>query len=108
MKVVNLTPHDIVVRTDAGDRVFPASGEVARVSTTHVPMGDVDGVPVFAQEFGDIEGLPAPQDGTIYIVSAIVLAAAKDAGRTDVVAPDTSRAFRDEAGRIVAVPGFVK
>jgi len=58
--------------------------------------------------FGDIVDLPAPQNDTVYVVSAIVLSAAKEQGRTDVVAPDTSNAVRNDAGHIVSVPGFVK
>ena len=106
--LVNLTPHDITIRLEDGDRIIPASGTVARVTTSQVPAGTVDGIPVSAQTFGQIEGLPDPQDGVVFVVSAIVLAAAKEAGRTDVVAPDTARAIRDDAGRIVAVPGLVK
>ena len=60
------------------------------------------------QTFGDIVDLPAPQDDTIYIVSALVLSAAKAAGRTDCVAPDTANAVRDDNGHIVSVPGFVR
>ena len=33
--------------------------------------------------YGEIENLPEPEGGTIYIVSALVLAAAKEKGRTD-------------------------
>lgn len=108
MKLVNLTPHDVIIRLPGGDRVIPASGTVARVTTSHVPAGTIDGVPVYTQTYGQIEGLPEPRDGVIYIVSAIVLEAAKKLGRTDVVAPDTARAIRNEAGQIVAVPGLVK
>ena len=106
--LVNLTPHDIVIRLSDGDRVIPASGTVARVSTSQVPAGTIDGIPVSAQTFGQIEGLPEPQEGVTFIVSAIVLAAAKSIGRTDVVAPDTARAIRNDAGQIVAVPGLVR
>lgn len=49
-----------------------------------------------------------PKEGTIYIVSAMVLAAAKEKGRTDVVAPATGHpdCIRKD-GFIVSVPGFV-
>src|SRR5690606_21718414 len=110
MKIINLTPHAITVRTDSGDRVFEPSGAIARVTTTATPAGEVDGIPVVNQTFGEIEGLPVPEPNTVFIVSAIVLAAAKEAGRTDCIAPDTSPqgAIRDEAGRIVAVRRFVR
>ena len=108
MKLVNLTPHDVIIRLPGGDRVIPASGTVARVATSHELVDEIDGIPVSAQTYGQIEGLPEPRDGVFYVVSAVVLAAAKELGRTDVVAPDTARAIRNEAGQIVAVPGLVR
>src|SRR5690554_6702685 len=104
-KIINLTPHPIVI-TDGP--TFPASGTVARVSVQQVDAGTIAGIPVKTQTFGDIVDLPAPQADTIYIVSALVLSAAKAAGRTDCVAPDTANAVRDDNGRIVSVPGFVR
>lgn len=105
MKIVNLTPHDIVI-TDGP--TFPPSGIVARVSVQQVDDGNINGVPVKKQTFGDIVGLPAPQQDTVFVVSAMVLNAAKAQGRTDVVAPDTANAVRDDNGHIVSVPGFVR
>ena len=105
MKIINLTPHDIVI-TDGP--TFPPSGTVARVSVQQVDAGDIDGIPVKTQIFGDIVGLPAPQQDTVFVVSAMVLNAAKAQGRTDVVAPDTANAVRNDDGHIVSVPGFVR
>lgn len=104
-KIINCTPHAITI-TD-GPTIEP-SGQVARVTTQQVDAGDIAGIPVKTQTFGDIVDLPEPQAGTVFIVSAIVLSAAKEQGRTDVVAPDTSNAIRNDAGHIVSVPGFVK
>lgn len=58
------------------------------------------------QEFGDVQGLPDPQDGVKLIVSAMVLAASD---RADLVAPATGHpeTVRNEKGHIVSVPGFV-
>lgn len=105
MKIVNLTPHAITI-TDGP--TFQPSGKVARVSVQQVDDGDINGVPVKKQAFGDIVDLPDPADDTIYIVSALVLSAAKAAGRTDCVAPNTAQAVRNDAGQIVSVPGFVR
>lgn len=105
MRIVNLTPHPIVI-TDGP--TFDPSGKVARVDTIQADAGDINGIPVKQQSFGDIIDLPDPQDDTVFIVSAIVLSAAKAIGRTDVVAPDTSNAVRNDQGHIVSVPGFVK
>lgn len=105
LKLINLTPHDIVF-TDG--TVIPTSGMVARVSVSQIDDGDINGIPVKKQVFGDIVDLPDSRDNTIYIVSAIVLNAAKAIGRTDVVAPDTNNAIRNDKGHIVAVPALVR
>lgn len=103
--IINVTPHPIKI-TDGP--TFEPSGIVARVTTTQKDAGDINGIPVKRQTFGPIVDLPAPADNTIYIVSAIVLAAAKESGRNDVVAPDTTNAVRNEVGHIVSVPGFIR
>lgn len=107
-RLINLTPHDLVVVVDGDKITIPASGTIARVQAEQRLNGYINGIPVFEQTFGDIDGLPAPEADTYYIVSAIVLAAAKAAGRTDCLAPNTSKAIRDEAGNIIGVPGFVR
>lgn len=106
MFIKNLTPHDITIRTEAGDQVVPASGIVARVSPVEVEAGSVGGVPVVQRTWGAVQGLPEPDGETVFIVSSLVLDQVQ--GRSDVVAPDTgSTAVRDDAGRIVAVTRFV-
>lgn len=105
MKIINLTPHPIAITNGP---TFEPSGTVARVSTKQADDGEINGIPVKKQTFGDIFDLPAPIDDTVFIVSAIVLSAAKDAGRNDCVAPDTMNAVRNDKGHIVSVPGFVK
>lgn len=99
----NYTPHTITLNDG---REFASEG-LARVSATFSPF-DENGV--CAQEFGQVTGLPEPAADTLYIVSALVLTAAKAAGRTDCVAPATGHpdCVRDEKGFIKSVPGFVK
>lgn len=103
--MINLTPHDIVLRTAQGDVTIPASGTVARVATVDADTGDtVSGLPVIRRTFGDVTGLP--DDGAPCIVSAMVLAAV--AGRADTYAPDTgATAIRNDKGHIVAVTRLV-
>ena len=105
IKIINCTPHAINI-TDGP--TFKPSGTVTRVDTIQSDAGSINDIPVKTQTFGDIIDLPEPQDDTVFIVSAIVLAAAKEKGRTDVVAPDTSNAVRNDQGHIVSVPGFIK
>jgi hypothetical protein len=96
MAIVNLTPHAINLVGD-NPQNFPPSGTVARCAVTRQQVGTVDGVPVNRTVYGDVTGLPAPQPGTYYIVSALVAQAVPD--RTDVLITDD--AVRDDAGRII-------
>lgn len=101
MNFKNFTPHTITLNDG---RTFISEG-VARVANTFTaPIGDICDV-----TYGDITGLPEPQAGTYYIVSALVLAAAKAKGRQDCVAPATGhpQCVR-KAGFIVSVPCFVR
>lgn len=111
--VINLTPHAINIVCGDGILEIPASGQVARCAVKSAPAGSihVDGVqiPVVQNQFGPVEGLPAPQDWVIYIVSALV-GSALAGQRDDIYGPDTSPAgaIRDESGKIVAVRGLQK
>jgi hypothetical protein len=100
MNYVNLTPRAIVIRFDEGsDFTIQASGKVCRVrSTPGIEIPDwPDGIPVYSSPaFGEVEGLPDPSPGMVYIVSRA--AAARCVGRQDVVSP--GRAIRKE-GKIV-------
>lgn len=114
MDLVNLTPHPIVLQTPGGERVtLPPSGTVARVSATPGELEAVDGIPVPVAGrtiFGAVEGLPAPQPGTFFVVSALVGSALKGS-RDDVLCPGTGPrdgAIRDGNGRIEAVTRLVR
>jgi hypothetical protein len=97
----NYTPHPIVLNDG---RMFPSVG-VARVSNQFTEFKN----DICSVSYGDIEGLPASEDGTYYIVSVIVLNAAKAKGRTDCVAPATGHTeCVRENGFIKSVPGFVR
>lgn len=98
----NYTPHNVALN----DGTVYASQGVARVSASFT---DFDSSGICSQAFGDVTGLPSSVDGVKYIVSAIVLVAAKAAGRTDCVAPATGHpdTVRNDKGHIVSVPGFV-
>lgn len=100
---VNLTPHTITLNNGTE---YQSVG-VARVSNSFT---DFDSCGVCDVTYGNIVNLPAPKDGTLYIVSAIVLSAAKAQGRKDCVAPATGhpQCVRNDKGFIVSVPGFVR
>lgn len=104
MKIINATPHAIILNNGTK---FEPSGIVARVTAKLELETIVDGIHLFRQTFGEVEGLPEETAGTVYIVSAMVLAATD---RKDCIAPATGHkdVIRNEAGYIVSVPGFVK
>lgn len=105
MRLVNLTPHPIVIcdRDGAPQVTLPACPTPARCSTERVLVGtaEMEGltVPLTKVRYGAVENLPEPESGTLYIVSAIAAAAAKSMGRTDVAIVDDT--VRDAAGRII-------
>lgn len=101
VQFVNCTPHDLTLNDGT---IIPASGVVARVSASFT---DFDNNGVCQQVFGDVTGIPEKEEGTLYIVSALVLAASN---REDLVAPATGHpaCVRNEKGQIVSVPGFVR
>lgn len=101
VEYVNCTPHSIHLNDGA---VFAPSGTVARCQASFSEF--VDGI--CRQQFGEVQDLPAPQPGTRYIVSAMVLATLAGS-RPDVVAPATGHPECVRAnGHIVSVPGFVQ
>ena len=104
MKLVNLTPHVINVLNQDEVPVMDVapSGEIARVASSSVKTGEIDGVPFFETELGVPEGVPSPSDGVIYIVSGLLRAACPD--RLDLVQP--GRLVRDETGKPVGCVGL--
>lgn len=123
-KAVNLTPHVINFITsyniELGKDEFGTpeyiteerihsiepSGTVARcrVERQNVDsfiLEDVDGwditIPVTKTKFGEVEGLPEPEEGVIYITSQLVAQAVPE--REDVFFPDDL--VRDENGNII-------
>lgn len=109
MKLVNLTSHPIgFVVANGATPTIPPSGHIARVSRLGPgTTTTVDGLPVpvvTPAPWGPVTGLPEPVEGTLYVVSLLVLEHAE--GRDDLVAPCTSPEHypvRDAEGRIVAV-----
>ena len=114
--MVNLTPHDLVVYDEMGEEEIaslPRAGEMARVETQAKEVGEFSlnghNVPLVETSFGDVVNLPEEKDGTIYVVSVIVVQAVRGK-RDDVVAPDTGPAsvVRDDAGNIMGVRRFTR
>lgn len=99
----NYTPHCITLNDGTK---YPSQG-IARVCNDFTPFNNNN---ICNVTYGNITGLPKPIKNTYYIVSTIVLNAAKAQGRTDCVAPATGHphCIRDDKGFIISVPGFVQ
>ena len=91
MKIVNLTPHTVVVAADFNSsRVeFPSEG-IARVTTSATKIDTVNGIEIVATTYGEVEGLPEPETGVVYLVSMVVGNVPAIKLRPDVLCPDTS------------------
>ena len=102
-KLVNLTPHTINIFNE--DRieveVLAPSGQVARVATRMNFEGLAGAVPLFSATYGEIQGLPASEADTLFVVSGMV-AAATD--RSDVASP--GELVRDENGKPTGCRGL--
>ena len=99
-KFRNFTPHAI----NLNDGTVIESEGIARVAAKFT---EFDENKICSQEFGEVEGLPEKEEGVLIIVSSLVMQASD---RDDLVAPATGHpeCIRDEKGRIVSVPGFVR
>lgn len=130
MKLRNLTPHkiclyrvqDTVRGTDDNNYYLNTPGTrpfCVLSSEGHARAGqgedmvstiDIQGtpVPVFAKTYGAPVGLPAPEYGTLLIVSTLTAQAAKRAGRitTDLLVP--AHPVRDKEGKIIGCAGFAR
>ena len=95
---VNLTPHPINIFTPGGEEIeIDPAAPAPRVSTEEAVMWRTSkGVPIKRIDYGEIDGLPAPQPGVALVVSQLCCQA--DPYRRDLFFPADLK--RDEKGRI--------
>lgn len=104
-EIINLTPHELTI-VDESSKVIqriPSSG-FARAQQTREHLGDINGIPAYKTVFGEVGGLPEPQEGVIYVVSALTAQAAPH--RDDLYVPDIQ--VRDAEGKIIGCRAFSK
>jgi hypothetical protein len=100
---INLTPHVLNV----GTMEIPSTGLCRVKSTNGIQLEDEL---YSGPQWGEVEGLPAPEEGVIYIVSMVV-AARVGSSREDVFYPGTGPtdgAIRDEFGKIIGVTRLIR
>jgi len=131
-KIINMTPHDIVV-LDGSNIVFdkasrsyklngepviaktyPTSGAIMRCTQTESDAGNVDGVNLYSVTFGTVEVVS--KDGTVtvfdtpletgvyYIVSSIVKNALLPYRSLDLLVP--THMVRNDKGQPIGCLGF--
>lgn len=105
MIITNLTPHTITfisANNNMQKYAVAPSGIVARVSANTETIGQIStpegfAIPITQTVFGEVENLPSPEEGVVYVVSSLVAGRVPD--RHDVFIPNES--IRDDKGRIV-------
>lgn len=105
-RIVNLTPHSIdvyyrgeVVRTIQSDGL-------ARCTSIDEELDQLAGLPIVHMDSEAVEGLPAEEPGTYYIVSSITAQAAVKSGRSDLLVP--TKLVRDLNNRVIGCEVFCK
>jgi len=108
MKVVNMTPHKIIVESKNSTKKesYEPSGSIIRLNFESNQIGELDGFPILENKLVG-HNLPEKKEGVVYLVSAMVLAETKKIGRDDFIAPNTNDSERNEKGHILSVHSFV-
>jgi hypothetical protein len=104
MKLVNLTPHTLHIHSYDGAEVtaLPSEGS-ARCAVFEEQIGDVNNtIPIYATRYGEIDGLPDPQEGTAYVVSLLVRQSLPE--RKDLLSP--GQLIRDDEGKVIGCKGL--
>lgn len=105
-EALNVTPHTVGFFDEEATPLLevPSTG-LARVSARTSVVGylRINGVliPQTHTEYGEIEGLPEPQEGRIVIVSGMIISALAQQGihRADLYVPGMQ--IRDDQGRVI-------
>lgn len=108
MKIKNLTPHPLKIQRLDGSFLELSKPEVGtlipRRAATSVQCATIEGVAIATTQFGEVENLPEIEDGTIYIVSRLVVDGAPH--RIDLFAP--GELLRDDQGVIIGAKGLAR
>ena len=102
MQLVNLTPHTLNIHSSNNVTDIAPSGEIARVTTSYNHTNTVAGINVYSCVYGNVSGLPEPQENKIFVVSGVVKSAVPE--RTDVMAP--GELIRNESGKPIGCNGL--
>lgn len=99
---VNLTPHTINIHSNGNVKNVAPSGNIARVSTNYQHYNTVGGINIYKCVYGDVDGLPDPEENKIFVVSGVVKSAVPN--RMDVMSP--GELIRDDNGKPIGCNGL--
>ena len=108
-EIVNLTPHEVVVRVGGKNYCFSKTGQVLRADIPMEPTTPIGDIPLRIKRNDMAPNeviLPVKVENRLYIVSTMLLDMFPE--REDFIAPDTSKdaVIRDSNYKIVGVKGF--
>ena len=105
-KIINLTPHSVNIVDVDGKEIarFEPTFPSTRCTQTNKIVSAIGEIPIMQTTFGEIYDLPEEDGDKKYIVSRIVLSAAK--GREDLLTPN--QVVRDSEGNIVGCQSLAK
>ena len=97
MKILNFTPHVVVLQTEESTHNYPSVG-IARVKTVDWYERTLNGVECYSSKKQAVEGLPEFKEDVFLIVSGMILDSCPE--RPDLICPHDL--IRDTQGRIMA------
>lgn len=100
----NYTPHEITIYTDDGMLVLQPIEPTPRLTVKREPIGSVNTVPIYYTEMGEPENLPEPEEGIVFVVSALVALHPSCRERQDLFFP--GEPIRNGQGQIIGCKGL--
>ena len=105
MNIINCTPHPINLISQNGDEISLPKGEVVpRLTQSTKQVDTINGISITETTFGETQDLPDYQEGTVLIVSRMILEANKD--RNDLLVPN--ELVRDVGGNIIGCKSLAR
>lgn len=104
MEIRNHTPHDLIVTVGGRRRVYKRCDPEVRVEEEVSDGGTLDGFPVQIVGMGEVENLPEPEEGVVFVVSMVTCQRAPH--RRDLFYPYPQ--LRDKGGNIIGAAGFAQ
>ena len=77
MIIKNYCPHSINILKNDIVIEYPSLG-IARCVSSSKYLKTIDGINIYKMSYGEVIGLPKPEENTVYIVSKIVAEAMKE------------------------------